>query len=272
MKIESICAVYFSPTGTTKRVIESIAEKISESLERPLRRIDFTLPQDRVQPLIFQPADLVIFGVPVYAGRVPNILLKYLSSMNGCGALAVPVVVYGNRAYDDSLIELCNMMEEKSFSTIAAAAFIGEHSFSKTLAKGRPDEADMALIKNFAKKITDMLKNSTYTVPVAVSGETPIRPYYQPRDQNGRAIDIRKVKPKLRDSCLKCGLCVKVCPMGSIHPDHVEEYVNICIKCGACVKKCPVEARYYDDPDYIYHLKDVEDRHTRRAEPELFLK
>ena len=84
---------------------------------------------------IFFRKDIVIVGVPVYAGRVPNVLLKYLNTMSGNGALAIAVVLYGNRNYDDALLELKDILEANGFKVIAGGAFIGEHAFSKTLAK-----------------------------------------------------------------------------------------------------------------------------------------
>ena len=88
---------------------------------------------------------------------------------------------------------------------------------------------------------------------------SPIRGYYQPRDRKGNPIDIRKVKPKTKDSCISCKLCAEVCPMGAISLEDVRIYQNICIKCGACVKKCPVEAKYFDDPGFLYHKSELED-------------
>ena len=86
---------------------------------------------------------------------MPNILLKYLHTITGSHTKVVPVVVYGNRNYDDALIELKNILEDNGFISIAAAAFIGEHSFSTTLAKNRPDEMDMIIINQFANIIIE---------------------------------------------------------------------------------------------------------------------
>ncbi|MBQ5708933.1 MAG: ferredoxin, partial [Anaerotignum sp.] len=66
-------------------------------------------------------------------------------------------------------------------------------------------------------------------------------------------------------------ICAEVCPMGSINPENTKEYIGICIKCCACVKKCPSQARYYDDPGYLYHKEELEELYERRAEPEYFV-
>src|SRR5665648_299598 len=132
--IKTINAMYFSATDTTKKVVSGLAREISENMDRgtTLNTIDFTLPEVRINAVSFSAEDLVIVGVPVYAGRFPNVLLKYLNTITGNGALAIPVVVYGNRNYDDALIELKDILELNDFKVIAGGAFIGEHSFSIT--------------------------------------------------------------------------------------------------------------------------------------------
>jgi len=127
--------MYFSATGTTEKIVCKIGEEILGNINSKItiNTIDFTLPESRKNEILFNNEDVVIIGVPVYAGRVPNVLLKYLNSIKGNGALAIPVVVYGNRNYDDALIELNDILELNGFNVIAAGAFIGEHSFSKIL-------------------------------------------------------------------------------------------------------------------------------------------
>ncbi|MCI8645866.1 MAG: ferredoxin [Firmicutes bacterium] len=263
MSKKKIWAMYFSPTGTTEKIVTCVANELADGQAEVF---DFTLPQVRAEEKAFTEEDAVVFGVPVYAGRVPNVLLKYLDKVQGNGALAVPIVLFGNRNYDDALIELRNILEKNGFHTIAAAAFVGEHSFSKTLAAGRPDDKDMALAREFASKI--VLENRG---EISVKGEDPIRGYYQPRDRQGVFIDIRKVKPLTSDACDDCKICAQVCPMGSISFDNVREFTGICIKCGACIKKCPKQAKYYEDAGYLYHKTELEEGYTRRAEPEIFV-
>ena len=138
----------------------AVAGKIAEVLGAEYKEVDFTLPKARKKPLEFEAGEVVVLGVPVIAGRVPNVLLKYLALMKGEGAIGIPVVLFGNRNYDDALIELRDIMEDSGIRTIAAGAFVGEHSFSDILAAGRPDSADMekaiGLAKDAAEKIAGM--------------------------------------------------------------------------------------------------------------------
>lgn len=273
MQINRVWAVYWSATGTTKRVVKQIAKQAAQELSMPLAEYDFTLPAARQDVLSFSADDLVIFGTPTYAGRVPNVLLKYLATVQGNGAAAVPVVLFGNRAFDDSLIELRDILADNGFVPFAAAAFVGEHSFSTTLAAGRPDADDLALATEFATQVAARVRTvDVDTPPIAVPGRArEERTYYQPRDRAGNPVDIRKVKPKTSEACDDCGLCAQVCPMGSINPENVREFTGICIKCGACVKKCPKRAKYYDDPGYLYHKTELEEGYRRRAAVSLFL-
>lgn len=275
MLIKRVWAVYFSATDTTKKVVTAIADETAARLGAERMEYDFTLPAMRQEGFQAQKEDLVIFGTPVYAGRVPNVLLKYLATIQGNGALVVPVVLFGNRNFDDGLIELRDILENTGFHTVAAAAFVGEHSFSYTLAAGRPDAEDMEKAGMFAVQVSEKVKGiSENAIPEKIEVEgvlQPYRGYYQPRDRKGVSIDIRKVKPLTSDVCTDCKLCADVCPMGSISRENVREFTGICIKCGACIKKCPEHAKYYEDEGYLYHKTELEEGYARRAAVSLFL-
>jgi len=270
----SVKTFYFSATETTKKIATGIAGKLAESfVDGRVVNVDFTLPDARKEPASFAENDIVIAGLPVYAGRVPNVLLKYLNAVEGNGAMAVAVVVYGNRHYDDALMEWRDILESRGFNVIAAGAFIGEHSFSRILGGNRPDAQDILRVTEFAKMIHQKLtasQNAKETV--SVPGEKPYRPYYRPKDKDGNPASILKVVPKTSDDCIHCGLCASLCPMGSVDANDESIITGICIKCCACIKNCPVEAKYFDDENYLWHKQELESAFTSpRREPEWFL-
>lgn len=275
MNVNRVYAVYFSPTGTTRALITYLAKGIADQLKSAVAYWDFTLPEQRRQIPVPGISDLFILGLPVYAGRLPNLMLKYLSSFKGEGALAVPVVLFGNRSYGNALVELRDLLEGTGFHTIAAAAFVGQHAFSGQLAKGRPDAADLTLAGQFVitiiKRVETLQKGDPW-MPVNVPGKgaPDYGGYYQPLGQEGKPVDMLKVKPVTTADCIHCKRCVGVCPLGSINPDDVSRLTGICIKCNACIKVCPVHAKRLTDPAYLSHLHYLEATYTNRSVVELF--
>ena len=180
MEIKTVYAVYFSATGRTRKVVTTLANAIAQTLELPLETVDFTLPAAREETYAFTDKDLVIFGTPTYAGKVPNKLLPFVQTgFAGNGALAVPVVTFGNRSFDNSLAELCASLENAGFHTIAAGAFACQHAFSDTLAAGRPDREDMTVLAQLgAAVVTKLGKMTEIPAPVQVDGDADA-PYYR---------------------------------------------------------------------------------------------
>ena len=268
----NVKAMYFSATGTTEKIIKALASEISMIINgnKDVEYLDFTLPEVRKKPVHYSDKDIVIVAVPVYAGRVPNVLLNYLNVVKSNNSPAVAVVVYGNRNYDDALIELKDVLGNNGFDVRAACSFIGEHSFSRILAKGRPDKEDLIFAADFAKRISNKLNCNEKNL-FTVTGKKPYRPYYKPVGRDGNPVDIRKVKPKTSEECVDCKLCAEVCPMGSIDYNNVAVLNGICIKCGACVKKCPKNAKYFDDENYLKHLYELEEEFKNRRKPELYV-
>ena len=272
MTFEAVWAVYYSGTGTTRRVLRAMAEAAGGTLGVPVRELDYTLPAARERSYSFHEKDLIFWGSPTYAGRLPNVLLPFLREhFTGGGATAAAVVLYGNRSYDDALKELCGVLAANGFLPAAAAALVGEHAFAPLLAHGRPDAADIAAAEDFARRTAERLRKEESSQPVKVPGREPIGAYYTPLMPNGEPARFLKAKPVTDPAaCAHCGLCAALCPMGSIPKEEPTACTGICIKCQACIRVCPAGAKYFDDAAFLAHRAMLEENYIRRRENEFY--
>lgn len=273
MNIERLRAIYYSATGVTDKVIHILAEALAGELSLPVTFQSFTRPAERTAPIEFDNKELVIVGSPTYAGKLPNkILPDFQTKLRGNGALAVPVVTFGNRAFDNSLAELCAVLEEDGFHTVAAGAFPGRHAFTDALGEGRPDLGDRRAIRSFARRIAEKLKDMEEVPgPVKVPGD-PAAPYYVPKGLDGEPAKFLKARPRTDLSkCSQCGACARACPMGAIDSENAALVPGTCIKCQSCVRKCTRHAKYFDDPAFLSHVAMLERDFQEPKEPEVFL-
>ena len=119
--MSEISLITFSPTGSTLRVAQAIANGIGTQTQA----IDLSLPHSRDTVCL---SPLAVIAMPVYAGRVPSVAVERLRELSSRRAKAITVVVYGNRAYEDTMLELKDIMTEAGFQPIAAIAALAEHS------------------------------------------------------------------------------------------------------------------------------------------------
>lgn len=267
MEIGSIKLVFFSPTDTTARIVAGIAQGIAPDL---VSRIDLTPPAARQREVEQMGDELVVIGTPVYAGRVPAEAMRRLRRIKGHNTPAVIVVVYGNREFEDALLELRDLAAELGFLPVAGGAFIGEHSYSSEatpIAPGRPDDEDMEKAKRFGAAIQEKISRlpSLDALPaLEVPGNYPYILWDLPPEE---------ISPVSVESlCTLCGECAAVCPTAAIAvEDAVVTSKQACIHCTACVKKCPTGARTWENARIDQIRKWLSENCLQRKEPQVFL-
>lgn len=248
-----ITTIYFSATYTTKRVVEAVAKNLSNEVT------SYDITNDASTEGVAIPADeLVVVGVPVYAGRVPEMAAERLRRFRGNNTPAVVVAVYGNRHYDDAVLELHDMMTECGFRTVAAGAFIAQHSIFPKVGAARPDAEDMVDIKLFAEKTLKLFRGDFGDITIPGN-----RPYKVPGGV--------PIWPTASKKCTACGACARLCPTGAIDPT-APKGVNKgkCIKCGRCIVVCPAKARRFYGIKYSLAARRFNSAFAARRENEVW--
>lgn len=220
--------IVFSPTGGTKKV----STLLTDALDGAVTAVDLTDSKQDFHAVSLTQEDVAVISVPSYGGRVPAVAVERLAMLNGQGARAILVCVYGNRAYEDTLIELKDTAKQAGFQVVAAVAAIAEHSIVRQFAAGRPDAQDAKQLSDFARQIQAKLSAGDSTEP-SIPGNHPYK-------KAGGASMV----PKSTKECTNCGICAAECPVQAIdkeNPKKVDE--TACISCMRCISVCPHSAR-----------------------------
>lgn len=220
-----VVAAYFSPTGGTR----TAALALARAFGAPVEEIDLSAPGGERRRL---GEELLLVAAPVFSGRIPAEVAARLQRLQGEGTKTVTLAVYGNRAYEDALLELNDLVEEQNFEVVASAAVVAQHSILPELAAGRPDKKDCLELAAFAGRVLEKLERGDCT-PFEVPGN---RPY--------RAVGAPSEPPEAGERCVRCGRCAGECPAGAIDPERPGETdASKCIRCMRCVARCPERAR-----------------------------
>lgn len=248
----SVTAVYFSPTDTSRRGVCAMAKALGGEFSE----LDLTHGAAEAN---FGAQELVIFGGPVYGGRLYKGQLERMAGLRGNNTPCVLTVTYGNRHYDDALLELCDWAKEHGFVPVAAAALIGQHTYG-SIQVGRPNDDDLAEDAAFAEKIKAKLEAGDLSSP-EIPGNRP----YKDGGAGG------KFRPQTDDNCVLCGLCAMECPMQAIGTDFRTIDDSKCIACFRCIRRCPMGAKNMNVPAYNEFAAMFTERLKERRENEYFI-
>lgn len=228
----SVYNIYFSPTGGTRKVMGLLSSAWGE-----VTALDFSMPHADYGRWHFSKEDICLIGVPSFEGRVPPVALDRLTAMRGDHTPTVLVTVFGNRDFNDTLLELKQALLPLGFLPFAAVSAVARHSMLPQVATGRPDATDQEELRDFSLRLRKAAEAPSALTPVSVPGQTPYI-----------VIPVSPTYPKLNmDTCTHCMSCAQLCPAAAIDKaDPSETDLHVCARCMRCVSVCPTGARFID--------------------------
>ncbi len=243
VKIDTATLLYWSPTGTTRKILHAIAEGMGIATPKA---VSLTRPPERARELAAVDTDVLVIGMPVYEEKVPSLVLPYLRQLRGNRQPAVVVAVYGNVGVGITLQQLSGVAEAQGFPIVGGASFIGEHSFSHEalpIAVGRPNAQDLDIARDFGARIRTKLASTKHGASfprLTFPGRLPLKSRILPENSARMFTETPATDP---DTCTRCGACTRACPMGAIDASTLEVAEQLCLRCFACVRTCPQKAR-----------------------------
>ena len=226
MNIKHTHIVYFSPANHTERVCTHLQHIFPSPLLHNVTAHASTFQED------LSSQDFCIFAVPSFGGRIPAIALEKFQNVHGHQTPCLLVVTYGNRAYEDTLIELYDFTKHQGFVPVGAMAVICEHSIMHVYGAGRPDYEDQKQIDQYINRLLDQLIHDT------------VQEITVPGNHSYKELKTLPMTPKANKSCIQCGICATECPVEAIDSAHPEKTnKDKCISCMRCITVCPQHAR-----------------------------
>ncbi len=254
--MKKLYTIYFSATGTTQKCVEKVCAGLGMKPVSELNlvdNLDVEFPQ-------FTADDIVVVAVSVYGGRVPTVVADAFSHLKGNGATAIAMVVYGNRDYDDALLELTDSLSDKNFQVVGAGAFIAQHSIFPKVGASRPDISDEQCLIKFGKKCMKAIAEGRRVSEV---------PYIKGKKPYKQSAGIVLAPEAKEPDCVKCGACVRKCLVGaiSIETPWITDATK-CISCGRCITLCSQMARKHTGLKYSIFGVIFKTCFSKRKEPE----
>ena len=275
--VNSVQCLYFSPTGSTSKIVKNVAKGMQIPVKTP---ISITTPRDRESFSGQLEGDLLIVGVPVYTGKFPSLILSPLNKLDGTGRWALPIAVCGNVRMGTCLAELCGILKRKGFTIMAAGNFIAQHSFECEdfpIGKGRPDKDDLRKAAEFGLRVIGKIAKDPEDITCQYRDNIYIRMYVSGSAEakgfvslGERLRSVIRVSEHNDELCQECSRCVEACPTGSIDPKSFRIEDETCIRCFACTYACPsgVKEKVVNPEEQLASW--FRHRATERGEPLLF--
>jgi len=241
-----VTIIYFSQTGNTRSVAETMVEAFRENGHNA-RAVSLK----KATPQEATTSDLLGIGTPCFASQAPKPVKSFLNSLPRLESKRAFVFATSGGAPGRVLYDLTSLLQSKGAEVIGGFLTRGEIHYPPPSLIGRfahrPNAGDLAEARDFARMVSEHVI-SGWTGCVAGSRPDTMRPqgtFYNTVAFFCKDTFLRQMlpEPKLDPvRCDGCQWCAYECPMHNISLDPYPKIGRGCIRCYRCLTGCPQEA------------------------------
>lgn len=244
----NVIIVFFSATGNTKKIADTIQKKL-EVMNVSATQYDITTYQNRNRKLSFTQYDAIIFGFPIYSLRAPRVCREWLERQNGEGKRCSVFFSYGGFGKEPAHYYMKELLEKCNFKIVSTAEFLGAHTFNYSgwkAAEGRPNQSDLGIAEEYTVKTLQRFKDNDFK---AISNFEKPQFTSEQLDQaeKYRFHLIKQLPTRGGRDCSLCMLCEKLCPTDSMNAIKGTVDTESCIACFRCIANCPEGVLHTND-------------------------
>ena len=272
--ITKLHLVYFSPSGSTERVVKAAASVIEGV---PVETHNLLTSASRKKKYSFDSDELVIFGM-ITAGKLFTLSDEIFGCLEGNDTPFIGLVTFGNGYYGIALNEMLKRAKGQGFKVAALGAFVSRHSMDTAIAEGRPDAEDMKKIHEFGKNAYAKILSGDLELHSLPSTNwsswdmgNKVIAYREEHPDESYALPIECKAKVISDACIKCGTCVRNCPVDAIDIEAKTFDIEKCIGCWGCINRCPKHAITSTSTQVADIMRSFGEASQKRLEPEIFM-
>ncbi len=232
--------LYFSGTGNSAYV----AGRIGKALQEPLYNIGEAVKKRKRARAGIQ--ERMIFVLPTYAWRIPRLVEEWISKSDFTAGHKVYFVMTCGSDTGNAAEYVKKLCKRKGFCYMGCAEIVmPENYIAMFSAPGR--EESEAIIKKAEPAIDQVIEEIKNNRPLR---EKPVN--LADKVKSGAVNNlfypafVHDRKFYAKNTCIGCGKCVQVCPLGDIKLEGEKPvWGGKCTHCMACICGCPAEAIEY---------------------------
>lgn len=244
----NIAMIYFSGTGNSKYIVDYLGNKLKENNHNV--KI-YNIEQNPIIPI---DTDLLVIGGPIYAGNVPEKLIRWV--LRNVPESSANSIVYSTSAgliNAHGVDSLAKKLSKKGYNVLAKETYLMPRNFYfGKYPKNTKDEVDKMLedvnkqLDELVDKIClDTLSSKEFENKGVLGKDLLAETFSVMSRFMGKSFSVD-------DNCIKCGICVKNCPENNINfgKDKNIKFSNKCMLCCRCIHNCPKNAINYKGKKY----------------------